>query len=435
MPTPSDAYSDIGAFQPGEDGWWFGKTGDHPGLKQRLTELGIDVIHRDTDANKSNYTPEDGAALYAEDSQVLYLGDGSGWNAQSSWGKSPSFDSVSTASLSGSYIQRIRAFSETGHVASIDPSSSSSPLQDAIDAINADSGAGRIILPPGQIHEQGPLTGWGGKQILGYGNAYGGTELILDGDNPLVLCDTSVNNYTYWDGILFKGGGKNQPCFDFQSGVAGCNFGRLVFANFANGSEGVISFNGATAWASNWDYIRFTSDCTGRCVSTLDGSAATGTPQLRIGMLETYATGGEPVVKNVDGPDMHIGTLNVGGAHSQAVYVDQNIDRKLTVDYINFETTSGTQTDIVEVHNEGQTRLGYVKLRSGITVDSMVLGEFEHGNTIVGTLATKGTINNNKIVVNSAPNAPNFYFGPASDITNSTGTQTWQALASAGTSV
>ncbi|WP_143423263.1 hypothetical protein [Halegenticoccus soli] len=86
MVTPSNKCSDIGDFQAGEDGWWFGKAGDHDGLQAKLEELGVDVIHRDTAANQANYTPEDGAAFYTEDEEMLYLGDGTNWNAQDTWG-------------------------------------------------------------------------------------------------------------------------------------------------------------------------------------------------------------------------------------------------------------------------------------------------------------------------------------------------------------
>lgn len=95
MVTPSNIYSDIGDFAAGENGWWFGKTGDHAGLKAKLEELGVDVIHRDTSTNRSNYTPESGAAFYAEDEEELYLGDGNGWVAQDTWGRSPKLDQLS----------------------------------------------------------------------------------------------------------------------------------------------------------------------------------------------------------------------------------------------------------------------------------------------------------------------------------------------------
>lgn len=94
MVTPSDKYADIGDFQAEEDGWWFGKAGDHQGLKTNLETLGVDVIHRDHSSNKGDYTPEYNAALYTHDEEMLYIGDGTNWVPQETWGKTPTFDDI-----------------------------------------------------------------------------------------------------------------------------------------------------------------------------------------------------------------------------------------------------------------------------------------------------------------------------------------------------
>lgn len=79
MPDPTNRYSDIGDFTEGEDDWWFGRDVNHPGLQQRLRELGGDVEIRDLDANKSTYDPKDGAKYLATDTGTVYLGDGTSW--------------------------------------------------------------------------------------------------------------------------------------------------------------------------------------------------------------------------------------------------------------------------------------------------------------------------------------------------------------------
>lgn len=80
MPDPATRYSDIGDFTEGEDDWWFGRDVNHPGLQQRLRELGADVEIRDLDANKTNYTAHEGAKFLATDTGTVYLGDGTNWN-------------------------------------------------------------------------------------------------------------------------------------------------------------------------------------------------------------------------------------------------------------------------------------------------------------------------------------------------------------------
>jgi len=49
-------------------------------LNTNFEELDTDVEIRDTEANKSNYTPKDGALYRATDTGAVYQGDGSSWN-------------------------------------------------------------------------------------------------------------------------------------------------------------------------------------------------------------------------------------------------------------------------------------------------------------------------------------------------------------------
>lgn len=50
---------------------------------------------RDIDANRSGYTPKDGAKFFATDTEDVYLGNGSNWVHVSGSGETPSFEKVS----------------------------------------------------------------------------------------------------------------------------------------------------------------------------------------------------------------------------------------------------------------------------------------------------------------------------------------------------
>lgn len=52
----------------------------HIPLNNNFEKIDTDVEIRDTDANKSNYTPKSGAKFFATDTQRVYIGDGSAWN-------------------------------------------------------------------------------------------------------------------------------------------------------------------------------------------------------------------------------------------------------------------------------------------------------------------------------------------------------------------
>lgn len=52
----------------------------HIPLNENFDKLDRDVEIRDTDANRSDYTPEMGSKFFATDSGATYVGDGSSWN-------------------------------------------------------------------------------------------------------------------------------------------------------------------------------------------------------------------------------------------------------------------------------------------------------------------------------------------------------------------
>jgi hypothetical protein len=57
-----------------------GEANWHQPLNQNFRAFDIDIELRDTDGNKSNYTPKSDAKLLATDTGLVYEGDGSNWN-------------------------------------------------------------------------------------------------------------------------------------------------------------------------------------------------------------------------------------------------------------------------------------------------------------------------------------------------------------------
>jgi len=49
-------------------------------LNENFEQIDTDVEIRDTDANRTSYTPKDGAKYLATDTGTVYVGDGSNWN-------------------------------------------------------------------------------------------------------------------------------------------------------------------------------------------------------------------------------------------------------------------------------------------------------------------------------------------------------------------
>lgn len=70
MPDQTDNHGFSVNYEDGED-WDY---------NPEFTDLEQKVIVRDTDANRSNYTPHSEAFFYATDTEVWHIGDGSQWN-------------------------------------------------------------------------------------------------------------------------------------------------------------------------------------------------------------------------------------------------------------------------------------------------------------------------------------------------------------------
>mgnify|MGYP000241765596 CR=1 FL=1 len=69
--TPNHGYN---VPNKGDQNW-------HQPLNDNFEQYDTDIELRDTDSNKSNYTPKQGAKFLATDTGIVYEGDGGNWNA------------------------------------------------------------------------------------------------------------------------------------------------------------------------------------------------------------------------------------------------------------------------------------------------------------------------------------------------------------------
>lgn len=74
-----------------------GETDWHQPLNDNFESYDTDIEIRDTDGNRGDYDPKQGAKFYATDTGTVYIGDGSNWNEIASTGMNPSFESIDSA--------------------------------------------------------------------------------------------------------------------------------------------------------------------------------------------------------------------------------------------------------------------------------------------------------------------------------------------------
>ncbi|WP_156184196.1 hypothetical protein [Halostagnicola sp. A56] len=178
---------------------------------------------------------------------------------------------------------------------------------------------------------------------------------------------------------------------------------------------------------SNWDYIRFGANCTGRGLNV----TGTGNPLTRVGVIESYLSSNDIPVYLEEGI-WEIGQVNVGGEAQQALYTDTRVN----VYSVSYEITEGTAPSyIVWVNGTSPTYIGNVQNIQDIGNTNGVRLDSGPGNIIVQSVTDSYSRVQNSIQVSDTLVEPCWYFGDSSDIDafGSSGTDYLRALASAGT--
>lgn len=166
--------------------------------------------------------------------------------------------SVGADQLLGAWPTRIMALDATGVAASIDPANSTTPVQDAIDAIGTGNG-GRIVLPPTTFSDAGNWTGLGYKSLLG---TWRQTRINLT-DETVPVINVGVSDdlqQSYIDGVMFHNNTtpRTAPAIDWNAATKMANMGRVLFNNFSG--DDIFSWTGGTGtgmpWSSHYEFVR-----------------------------------------------------------------------------------------------------------------------------------------------------------------------------------
>lgn len=435
MPTPSEEFSDIGEFQPGEAGWWYGKPGDHKGLKKTLQDLGIDMILRTTSDNLGNWTPETGAAIYAEDEEQLYLGDGDQWNAQATWGRSPAYDSVEA----GDYRANDKALRAAldDYVVPVGPSigladavavdSSSNPVQDVYDKFDAENATGKIILPP-EVHAETQINPVNGVSLEG--NSVRGSQIIWDNDTPGLRFKNDAGDMSI-DRVRLVGPGiatSTSPAIAYASSSNNIHWGQVAIENWGQ----AVKSKWSSPFQIKHDHLQIGNCDAGDKDALIDWGNSH--PPVKFDYITAYPrkerTGSPSTILRVGGdgdgaPAVQVGCMNLGTSAKEAVKV--NFSNGFHVGHIHYECPY-----------QGMVPKSLVKLRrvrGNPSVGSFFLhhGDCEHvveaysdPHVEIGRIGTgveeNYSIQNSKVLVHNGGNPMTGvveYHGPSSDITTS----------------
>jgi hypothetical protein len=315
----------------------------------------------------------------------------------------------------------------------IDPSGTSTPIQDANDAIDAASGSqGTILLPPGVVNTPGNIQLSNSISLIGRGASNGSQLLLTDETNPMFAVNGERNVMV--DGVDCIGAGvgiPSKPALDFQSSAArGWNMGQVRFRDFAPSKDGVIRLAGGTVFQSHWEYVR----CVDNSGTTMR-DVSSGGPANSIGTLYSNPDSDGQTLDFFDSANWEIGVVNVSGDVSRPSDI-RNADEGtvVTIDYYNHEPGASSVNAAINLWNTGTTVLGTVK-NFGDSLNKVVDLQTDNANKILFNVLSSNSVTDGLIQISAQPAGESWYFGLASDIDNEAGTSTGlvRSLATAGT--
>ncbi|MGK7295279.1 MAG: hypothetical protein ACNS61_05510 [Candidatus Wenzhouxiangella sp. M2_3B_020] len=332
----------------------------------------------------------------------------------------------------------------------VDPSSTTTPVQDAIDDVaaasdgNTDGGA--VLLPPGEITEGAGITVPNHVSIHGQG-AYT-TRLIIDSAGSTGMTfgagGTSTDFGAYTDFTLSGNPSSfNTPPTTKATAIkhTGENNMQLWFDRICiNGWYGTaIDMGTAGPYEIRHGNIRIRN-------LDSDGSSAvdltsTG-PARYFGTLAVYLrddrSGSDGYAMFADAGDVIVEHLNIGGTAAGAISNTGSGTGFINVGCINFEPVGQNAAAPYIVRNRSSgnfMRIGYIRFSNG-TADFVYLAESAPARFEFGPVQVNGgTLNNNVIDAQAVAGTQSWYWGTTADVTNNTGSGSTgiQCLDGAGT--
>lgn len=328
-----------------------------------------------------------------------------------------------------------------GYLNAIDPETANSPVQDAINAVEAVGvsadgryGAGTVLLPPGVTETPGNLHTLAGKRIIGWGREASILRVIDSSANGFAIGGNGGNvTKAYLDGFTIDGGDRAARSSGSAINAAyeppdgndanmirvGFNIGQLQFQNWG-GPDPVI--NNLGSFSATWNYLRAT-DYDGKFIYTTTGF------HNNIGMISVNHGDVATEVIHFDGNAgvCFINSINIGGSVGKALVHDGGYARYggLHIGHINMEPDAdggSTLSDPAPIKLLGPVPVSIKSMSQDDSLDSQFTVEL--GNHSFGG-SNEGPGNNSigpsiyrpstaGVVTVTAPHVdPSWYYGSA----------------------
>lgn len=385
---------------------------------------------------------------YAEGEEIDYLNTGASWRAFAI----PA-DGIHAARAG--YVTAIGA--DLGIVDAVDPSGSSTPVQDAINLLP--DGGGEIIIPPGGVTNSGTISVTHNVSIRGFGPGHQDppvSEIHVDVEDADCIrlaasSSGSRNNaqYNTLDGFILRGPGQASSSgigIHAPNGVNHLHIGHLDVVELGNQ---ILNIQGGNEYhIDNLTCHGIEPQASGASeVMEFAGNSA----GVTIGLIAGYPRGNQTDSSidrfcHIAGGSFNIQHMNIGGACRRALETDDLTC--VNVGTVRHEPTalegdlSTTESALSAVtHNgAGVCRIGAVMnvdigevTHDAIYVASAPSGGSGTSGNYFGPVRAAGAINNAIVDVQTdATQQKNVYWGASADVNNSSGatlSNPWACLA------
>ncbi|GGN16657.1 hypothetical protein [Halarchaeum nitratireducens] len=316
--------------------------------------------------------------------------------------------------------------------AAFDPTATATPVQDALDAVDA-VGGGRVYLPPTTVTEAGPVRPHPNTGLYGCGMNVSVIHVRSSGtDGVRFDRDESVQRVAL-DGFELRGPGVRKDTGvaihyvdatdDPANDPADVHVGRLYCRQWGNSvlrvEEGVGPFQ------CRYDFLR-ADDCdAGAAGALLDWRSEYG-PANHFGTVVAYpnarASGAPTTVLRQAGGELAFEDVSVGGTAGTLV---EQTDGRLRAGRLHWEPESqpATPEALVRLAGSGVTHVADVVVDTGTVPYVYELASGFGNKHLVPPGATRGTVTGNVVRVNGRGErgSRSWYYGVRDDVTVSLG--------------
>jgi hypothetical protein len=304
----------------------------------------------------------------------------------------------------------------------IDPSETDTPIADARDVIKAEANTdgGRILLPPGErLTEAATLDGLGRIEIRGSRSRPTIVEFTDLSSDAIRVDGTDDGTGVYIDGVVIDGSDRENrtggSAIHFTGAVPFFNLGRVTVRNWV---DPVIHMDTGHPFESDWEQV-YGTRYEGRLLFVEDA----GEPLEIRTLIAGPESPGTSVHIEYPGGDVRISKL----AHRADKFADrallarQDLNSMLSVDTIHFETSMPSVVSAVRLQGRGSTTIGDLRVVD-VVGDSVIDVQPRCRRKNVPQPVLPGSDFANLVKVTADLAGPLRYRGPASDLTNTSGT-------------